>query len=120
MIYTVALPEMEFFARHGLYDFERAKGNQFILTVKACCELPNDADFPSIDATLDYEKIYALVKPIMEKPEDLLEQVLVSMERSIRPQFPQLSALELSLMKRNPPMGQEVKSSVVTLHFSYI
>lgn len=114
------LKEMAFFAYHGLYASEREQGNMFWLTVKAIRELPDDTEFDHIDSTTDYEKIYKLVVPHMYTPEDLLEQVLVKMARSIRGAFKDLSALELTLKKNQPPMGKEVKASEVTLSFSYI
>ena len=120
MIYTVTLRDMTFFAHHGLYDFEKQQGNQFKLTVQASRNMPDDATFPDIESTIDYEKIYQAVVPIMAEPEDLLEQVLLKIESSLRAQIPHLHALELTLVKERPPMGEQVKSSEVTLKFSYV
>lgn len=60
---------------HGLYDAEKKLGNTF--KVDVCIHfIPNVTIVDQIDQTIDYVKLYQLVKTLMEIPTLLLESLV--------------------------------------------
>lgn len=100
---TVSLEGIEFFSYHGLYDFEREKGNTFIVDVFMQRQYESD-ELHSLVATIDYEKVYALVEAVMADPEALLETVAHKMQVAITAAFGNVEKLTLKVKKKNPPI----------------
>jgi 7,8-dihydroneopterin aldolase/epimerase/oxygenase len=72
---TTALENLSFFARHGLYAFEREKGATFIVDVFIDEEVDERARFQELSEVINYEEIFAIIKEEMELPRDFIEEV---------------------------------------------
>lgn len=100
---TVSLIGLEFFAHHGIYDFEREKGNIFWIDIFITKEYEN-AELSSIDTTIDYEKVYALIDELMQQPEGLLETVASKIVTAISVAFPGVEKIKVVVKKNAPPI----------------
>lgn len=100
---TVSLEGIEFFSYHGLYDFEREKGNTFIVDVFMVRQY-EEHELHSLVATIDYEKVYALVETVMAEPEALLETVAHKMQVAITTAFGTIERLTVKIRKTKPPI----------------
>ena len=106
---------MHFFAHHGCFEAERVVGTWF------CVNLSFDADTSKaelsddISDTVSYLDVYQLVKAEMQIPSNLLEHVARRVADAVLQAFPQVSNLELSIQKLNPPLGGEIGSAGVKL-----
>ncbi|MDH7479972.1 MAG: dihydroneopterin aldolase, partial [Syntrophomonadaceae bacterium] len=67
MTLTIVLKGMRFFAHHGVLPEERARGQEFLVDVEL--ELPPDRELADdLDATVDYARVYATVRQVVEGP----------------------------------------------------
>lgn len=100
---TVSLENIEFFAYHGLYDFEKEQGNTFLVDLFITTSyLPED--LYHLDKTVDYEKVFAVLNDIMKQPEALLESVAHKACMAITTRFTNIETLKIKIRKKNPPI----------------
>ena len=111
----IELLGMSFFARHGCLESERLLGNEF--RVDFSCERDISAAGASdeLDDTLDYSRVYAVVAKEMEQPSKLLEHVLCRISDALEQEFPDLEHYELSVSKKNPPVGGDCEWAKVSI-----
>lgn len=100
---TVSLVGLEFFAHHGLYDFERENGNTFWVDIHLTKSY-TDTLPQTLDTTVDYEKVFTLIDAVMQEPEALLETVAIKIKNSIIASFDTLEKLQIIIKKNNPPI----------------
>ncbi|HYG14955.1 MAG TPA: dihydroneopterin aldolase [Bacteroidia bacterium] len=100
---TVSLEGIEFFAWHGLYDFERETGNTFIVDLFITTSYLPD-ELYSLETTVDYEKVFAVLNEVMQQPESLLETVAHKACIVITSQFNNIEILKIKIRKKNPPI----------------
>ncbi len=62
----ISINEMVFYGYHGVYDEERKLGQRFIVTVHLFTDTALDTRISKLDDTIDYTKVYADIKEIME------------------------------------------------------
>ena len=71
----ISLSNLEFFGFHGLYEEEKKLGNQFTVNVKI--DFTPSVDIVNeLDQTIDYVKVYHIIKDIMDIPTPLLETLV--------------------------------------------
>ncbi len=105
----IKIEGMKFYAYHGYYEQEQKTGNDFIVDVEIELEIKDGALInDDLNGTLNYEKIYDLVKTEMEIKSKLLEHVCYRIKLAIHNQFPEIKNLKVSLAKLNPPMGKYI------------
>lgn len=100
---TVSLEGIEFFAYHGIYDFEREKGNIFWVDIYMTKGYSNN-QLSDLDSTVDYEKVYALLNTVMQQPEDLLETVAKKLIHAVAEAFPSIEKMQVKIKKHQPPI----------------
>jgi len=98
----IALEGIEWTGYHGLYPEERAKGNRFVLDLRATGSgIPFggrlDGSWP------DYVRMVALAESVFVQPRDLLEEVVTEILRALRAEWPEWT-FEVSLTKMHPPI----------------
>lgn len=104
---TVSLEGIEFFARHGIYDFEREKGNTFWVDV-FITKYYEESELNSLDDTIDYEKVYATIAKVMQEPEGLLETVSHKIIVAINQSTKGVESIKLKIKKRKPPIANSI------------
>ncbi len=117
MMGVIELDGMAFFARHGVYERERAEGNDFLVDLRVEADLEKASLSDSLDDTVDYQKLYSIVRQEMEIPSSLLEHVAGRILRRIRNEIPGIISASVKVTKENPPLGGDTASSSVTLTF---
>ncbi len=111
----VELVDMEFFAHHGCFEQERIIGNKFIVNIWVECDCKKPSETDDINDALNYQILYDIVKREMEIPSHLLEHVAGRILKSVKSEFPHISAAQVRIDKLNPPLGGKVGSSRVTM-----
>lgn len=104
---TVSLEGIEFFARHGIYDFEREKGNTFWIDVFITKHYEEN-ELNSLEDTIDYEKVYATLATVMQEPENLLETVAQKIIAAILESTKGVESIRLKIKKRKPPIANSI------------
>lgn len=111
----VILEGLEFHAYHGVYPQERSSGNKFEVDVSVETEIDSSAFEDDLTGTINYERLYDVVKEEMAKPSKLLERVGHNIAGKILSSFPQAISVHISISKFNPPIGGVCKKASVSI-----
>lgn len=103
-MFTIHLTNLKFFSFHGVHEEEKVLGGEYIVNA----ELSFMAAFPvtELEQTIDYSKIYALIKQRMQQPSALLETVAQDLAHGIYALDQRVASAVISITKVNPPMQQ--------------
>ena len=75
----IILEQMSFFANHGCFEAERITGNTFTVDLAVDFDFSRAESTDNLADTLDYSRLYALVKEEMQRPANLLEPSVLLM-----------------------------------------
>ena len=95
---------------------ERKVGADFFVSLRVGYPLADAMQSDDVEDTLDYAKLYEVVRREMEIPSKLLEHVVGRIAKAIAETFPQVTSIDLSLTKQNPPMGADCTGASVEIH----
>ena len=112
----IILQEMRFYAYHGVLPQERIVGGDYIVSVEVDVDTTAAMEHDVVDVTLNYAELYEVVRHEMLTPSDLLEHLAGRIGKAIMTAFPQVKAVDLTVMKDNPPMGADCKGAGIKLH----
>lgn len=107
-----------FYAYHGVGEQETLVGNVYTLSLRLWTDLAHASETDDLGDTVNYAAVYEAVKQEMAIPSRLLEHVAGRVVRRIFRDFPTVEAIDLKLVKRNPPMGADVDGAGVEIHVS--
>lgn len=113
----IILEGLRFRAFHGVMPQERSVGGDFIVTLRVGYPLEVAMASDDVKDTLDYSALYQLVANEMKEPSNLLEHVARRIAEAIEKAFPQVSSIDLTLTKQNPPMGADCEGASVEVHW---
>lgn len=100
---TIELKSVLFFAFHGLHEEEGKTGNEY--EVDLSVRFISDGKMVTkIDETIDYVKLFEIVKQEMEQPRKLLETVAISITEKIQEHFSEVREVQVRINKKNPPI----------------
>lgn len=111
---TISLEQLQFHSFIGLYPEEKVLGSDFLLDIHVRIN-ENDQPIDTLSETVDYAKVYELIKEEMSKSYQLLETVAQKCLLSVKETWPQIAEAEIILRKMNPPLPGEVGCSKITL-----
>lgn len=111
----VSLEGMEFYAFHGFYEEEREKGNDFVVDVHITTDFSIAAETDNLEGTVNYVTVYNITKEEMAIPTKLLERVAQRILDRLFDSFSNASCIEISVSKKNPPVGGPVNQSRITI-----
>ena len=111
----VSLEGIEFYAFHGFYEYERKEGNDFVVDVHVSTDFSTAAGTDDLSGTVNYEGIYQIVKEEMAISTKLLERLAQRMVDRIQQSFIKVKKIEISVAKKNPPVGGKVDQSRITM-----
>lgn len=100
---TIHLNHLKFFSFHGLHEEEKILGNEYEVNIS----LGFDEMGPvhNIDETINYEKIFNLVKQRMNIPAALLETVAQDLANDMYAADNRIRSISVSVEKKNPPIA---------------
>ena len=99
----VQLHKLLFRAFHGIHEEERIIGNEY--SVDVTLEFHEKTEIiVHINDTVDYVKVYNIIKNKMQVPTPLLETVVMEVGTDIHQNFPGLKTISVSLKKMNMPV----------------
>jgi 7,8-dihydroneopterin aldolase/epimerase/oxygenase len=101
--FTIQLRDLRFFANHGLHEEERLAGTTFLVDVDVTAAARKEM-VTKIDDTMDYVKVYAIVKKFMQQPTPLLETLCMLIADDIHQEFPSAERVSITITKLSPPI----------------
>jgi 7,8-dihydroneopterin aldolase/epimerase/oxygenase len=113
----VSLQGIEFHAYHGVFAAENQLGNRFTIDLTVHTDFKNAMLHDQLDQTVDYVKLYDIVKSHMAQPVKLLEHLAHLIIQDVLKIYPECQEIEVQIKKHNPPLGGLVNQSLVTVQF---
>jgi len=111
----VALRGLSGFGRHGVFDFERERGQQFVVDVVCALDLAPAAASDDLRQTVDYAALATdVVADIEGEPLDLIEALADRVARTCL-RRPLVQSVEVTVHKPEAPMPVTVADVAVTL-----
>ncbi|CAA9287388.1 MAG: Dihydroneopterin aldolase [uncultured Friedmanniella sp.] len=111
----VALRGLAGFGHHGVFDFERAQGQRFVVDVVCTLDLAPAAETDDLELTVDYGVLAAdVVADIEGEPLDLIEALADRIARTCL-RRPAVQSVEVTVHKPDAPMPVPVADVAVTL-----
>jgi dihydroneopterin aldolase len=99
---TIKLNQLRFFAHHGLYEEERKVANEFVVDLEVA--LPAAPVISKMNETINYVRLYEIVKKRMLQTTDLIETLAMEITDSIHQSFPQIKKIAITITKKYPPV----------------
>lgn len=111
----IQLLGLEFFGYHGIYDFEKKEGNNFLIDITVSFD-PKDKNIEDkIENTIDYEGLYKIAREVMSGSVNLIETLANDILLKISQKYPLTKYIEVSVAKQNPPIGGTCREARITV-----
>lgn len=115
---SVELNGLSFQAYHGILQEEKVLGN----TYQVDCNVQvfeGPEIIRHIDHTIDYTKVYNIIKKWMAVATPLLETVCMEIGKEIQEKFPDVKFISVTIKKMHPPIEGFTGHTAVTWHKEY-
>ena len=110
--FKISLNGLEFNSKIGYHNQEQIDGNLFLVNLDL--KIKRNKINDNLNMTVDYEKIYDLVKHIMSKKMKLIETVAESINNEVLSNFDLVYSSKVKIYKMNPKIDGKIESSSVT------
>lgn len=112
----LVLKNLKFRGLHGYFDEERVTGNDFEVDLTFYTSLQESALSDDLAKTIDYSEIQKIVESIMQGDSvKLIETLAYRIGSALSAAYTNISSLEVSIRKLNPPMNGETEYAEVTM-----
>lgn len=108
-MFTIHLHNLNFFSFHGIHDEERALGNDYEVNIDVT--FTSNELIKALQQTVDYVKIYKIIKQRMNIPTPLLETVAQDLAQQIYDGDNRITSININVKKVFPPI-KNFKGSV--------
>lgn len=116
MTHYILLQNLHFHAFHGVAPQEQLVGNDFVINLRLGTDFSLAMQSDEVGDTVSYAEVFAALREEMNTPSKLLEHVAGRIMARLYRDFPTISSIELTLLKRNPPMNADIDAAGVELH----
>lgn len=116
----IAIEGMEFYAYHGCFEEEKIIGTGFMVDLSFKTDTTEAEKTDKLKKTVNYLKVYQVVKKEMEISSNLLEHISRRILLAVQREFPQIDWAKVKIQKLNPPLGGKMKSVSVTLEMDML
>jgi dihydroneopterin aldolase len=112
----IYLNDVRIHAYHGVLPQENQVGQDFLVSARCGVDVTSAMENDMLEVTLDYGVLYRLIESEMAKTSQLVEHVAGCIAQRVFDEFPQVTSLDLSITKLNPPFGADCKGAGVEIH----
>lgn len=112
----ITLTNVRFRALHGVLPQERRVGGDYLLTLRVGFDVSRAVRSDDVADTLNYATLYEMARQEMAIPSQLLEHVAGRIGQRVLSEWPEVTTIDLTLTKENPPMGADCDGASVELH----
>ncbi|MBH83434.1 MAG: dihydroneopterin aldolase [Flavobacteriales bacterium] len=110
---TISALGIRAYAYHGCLPEETKIGSDYEVNVVVDFDIKKSSVSDKLQHTVDYVSINTIVKKEMARPSKLLEHVVTRILAKIIEKYPNISNVEVSVAKQNPPINGDVREVVV-------
>jgi dihydroneopterin aldolase len=108
MVRTINIEGINLYAYHGCLEEEALIGGHYVVDVFMRYDFSAAEQTDELEKTIDYCRVYELVKKEMAVRSKLIEQVCARIYNSTKSEFSQLQYLKVKVTKLSPPMNGDV------------
>lgn len=102
----IHLKNMTFYGYHGHLAEENALGQRFMIDLTLSLDMAEAARTDDLEATVNYVKVFALCRDVVENDRvKLLETLASDIIDRILESFPPVTAVEITIKKPSAPMA---------------
>ena len=112
----VFLKDVRFHAFHGVLPQEKEVGQDFLVSIRCAMDMSSAMNHDMLEVALDYGVLYQLVKEEMDIPSQLVEHVVGRIGKTVFDHFQQVTAVDITITKLNPPLGADSVGAGVEIH----
>lgn len=112
----IHLKKLRFHAFIGVGAQERLTGNDFEVDLRLQTDVSVAMKTDDVCNTVSYAEAYDEVAWVMSEPCNLVEHAAFKMAERMMKRWPQITAVDVKLIKINPPMGADCDGAGVELH----
>tara|TARA_B100001769_G_scaffold206900_1_gene166407 strand:- start:2895 stop:3257 length:363 start_codon:yes stop_codon:yes gene_type:complete len=109
----ISLNGLEFYSKIGYHKQEQIDGNLFLVNLDLKIKYNKIND--DLNMTVDYEKVYNLIKNVMNKKMKLIETAAEFINKEMLYNFDLVYSSKVKIYKINPKIDGKIKSSSVSL-----
>jgi 7,8-dihydroneopterin aldolase/epimerase/oxygenase len=113
----ITVSGIRLYAYHGCLQEENKIGGNYIVDVTIFTDYKQAAITDDLSLTVDYCRVFEIVKMEMMIPSKLIENVAHRIATSIKTQLQRIEKVEIRLTKIAPPVNGDVQSVSVTSTF---
>jgi 7,8-dihydroneopterin aldolase/epimerase/oxygenase len=111
----ISLTGISAFGHHGVYDFERQQGQQFVVDVSCTLDLSSAASSDDLAQTIDYGALaQAIAADVERDPLNLIEALADRIALTCL-RYDAVQCVEVTVHKPQAPMPVDVADVTVTL-----
>jgi len=104
-INIIRIKNAVFYAYHGAYKDEQNLGGKFEVDIDMYSDFAEAAHNDNLERTVDYEKVYAVIKELVEgKKYFLIEALGYKIADGILDNFAMVGRVDVRVRKNNPPV----------------
>jgi dihydroneopterin aldolase len=115
---TIHLNNLLFFAHHGVHEEEAIVGTHF--EINADISFQEGEHILSLEDTVNYVKVYNIIKENMMRPARLLETLAMQMAEDIHQGNANIKIINIRISKLNPPINNFTGQVGVTYCKEYL
>lgn len=112
---SIELKDIRLHGRHGLYEGESKTGNLYHIDLAVKFDEANE-HIKSLRQTINYVRLYDILKQRMQTPVALLETIGDEIVQQIKNEYPIVKEILISIYKMQPPIENFEGKVGVTLH----
>ena len=113
----IRLNKMVFYGYHGTQPEERKLGQRYIVDFELETSSENDANIRHIDDTIDYTRVYDLIKNVMEEHSyHLMENCAKHVLDSVMSSFESIIYSEIKIKKPSVPINGSLDSAEIIMN----
>jgi dihydroneopterin aldolase len=101
---VIHLHAIRFRGFHGVHEEERILGGEFEVDLSVSFK-PGESIISELDQTIDYTRLYDLVKKRMATPTPLLETIATEIASVIQSEYSEIIKISISIKKLYPPVN---------------
>lgn len=111
----IVLEELEFYAYHGFFPLENKMGNTFLVDIEIEYNFLQAAQDDELIQTIDYQKVYDVVKQEMNIVSKIIENVAWRIQNKLKSLFPEIESLLIRISKKQVQLGGKNKRVFVEI-----
>lgn len=99
----------------GVFEQERAVGNDFAVTVTLRYDFLEAARSDSLAGTVNYAEVIDIIKAVMAEPRQLIESAAWTIREALLKRWPAIAGGSVAVTKLHPPVSAQLAGCTATI-----